>query len=575
MSRRSKYIILFLFLAVFLVLIPLVAFFHAVKVAIPSGGKRMAVVLELHGSFLEYQPYFSPGMFFGQKEPTLTELLTCIESAGRDRRVESLVLKISQSGAGAAKCEEIREAIHRFREGGKNVLVFSRMMANNHYLMACSADSLFMPPSGYLLLTGASSSAVFLKGTLEKLGISPNIHRIEDYKSAAEMFTEKERTPASKEMVEWLLEDRFSRLVEGIAEERGRDVREVRSWIDRGLFSPRRAVERGLIDGIRYWDQIRDSFEGRGVTLVSAAEYTRSAGSPVSMGYGPKVAVVHAQGTIVSGRSGFDPVGGLLMGSETIAKALRRAREDDRVRAVVMRIDSPGGDGLAGEVISREVELTSREKPVVVSMSDVAASGGYEIAYRADRIIAMPGSLTGSIGSITGKMNYRDFYNKLGITKDETGIGEKALMLSDYRDFTEAEWGVVEEEHWEFYTNWIRDIARFRGMSVGRVDSLAGGRVWSGRQAFERDLVDGLGGLQEAVEVACQLAGVEDSERVALFHYPKRLSLLQLILSGDILVDYISYRIHRAVGESLWIGDGLFLMRVAPGFWVPRRSARG
>ena len=190
---------------------------------------------------------------------------------------------------------------------------------------------------------------------------------------------------------------------------------------------------------------------------------------------------------------------------------------------MILRVDSPGGDGIAGDMISREVELTSKEKPVVVSMSDVAASGGYEIAYRADRIIAMPASITGSIGSITGKMNVRGLYNKLGVTKDEIGTGKNSLIYSDYRDFSDDEWALVREEHWAFYRSWIEEIARFREMPVDSIDSLGRGRVWTGTQAVATGLIDGMGGMRSAVSAACELAGIADSSRVVLVHYPQRV----------------------------------------------------
>jgi len=562
MTRRGKYLILLLFLIIFLVVIPLVALVNWFTTGLPTGFGRVAVVLEMHGSFPEYPPSISPGIIFGRRIPNLTEITSCIERAADDEQVEALVVRIFPSGAGVAKCEEIREAIHRFKESGKQVVTFSPVLVGHHYLIACASDSIFMPPSGYLMIPGPASSAVFIRGTLEKLGISPNIHRIEDYKSAAEFFTEKERTPESREMAMWLLDDIYSRFVSTVASNRVRGEDTVRTWIDRGLFSPQRALADGLIDGIRYWDQVRDSFNDADIRLVQSTEYMRSASTS---GLGPRVAVIHAQGSIVMGESGFDPVSGQIMGSETVIRDLRRARQNNRIRAVILRIDSPGGDALAGEMISREVEITSKEKPVVISMSDVAASGGYEISYRAGHIVAMPGSITGSIGSITGKLNMRGFYNKIGVTKDEIGIGEKALMESDYRDFTDAEWRVLKEEHWEFYRNWIEEIARFRDMRVGAVDSLARGRVWTGYQAVEKGLIDEVGGFDRALEVACELAGIEDPSGVTLVHTPKRVTLLQALLSRGFLEDATSYLIHRALHSGIFPQRGLFIKHVVPG----------
>ncbi|HVO77090.1 MAG TPA: signal peptide peptidase SppA [Candidatus Bathyarchaeia archaeon] len=560
MTERSKRLILVLFLLGFLVVIPLIAIVTWGPSAKPVSGSA-AVVLDIEGEMLEYHPTFTAGLFFGKREMTLTDALACINEAARDQRVKGLVLKIYPSGAGVAKCEEIAQAVDRFRKSHKPVIAFSPVLEGHHYLIACAADSIFMPPAGYLIIPGPASSAVFVRGALDKLGIRPNIHRIEDYKSAAEMFTEKERTNKSRAMTERLLGGIFEHYVADMAAGRRCSEDAVLSWIDRGLYSPERALDSGIIDGVRYWDEIEASFEDKGVELVEARDYLRDARAAGLAG--PHIAIVHAQGLITMGESGYDPMNGLTMGSETIIEALRAVREDDNVKAVILRVDSPGGDGLAGNMISREVELTAKEKPVVVSMCDVAASGGYEISYRADQIVAMPGTITGSIGSITGKMNARGLYNKLGITKDEIGTGRNSLINSDYQDFSPEEWDLVKEEHWAFYRSWIEEIAGFREMSVDSVDSLGRGRVWTGEEAAANGLIDGVADLNGAVGVACELAGIADSSRAALVHYPRRVSIFQEILSRNFLEDAVSYAIHEALVRERAGWGGLFLRHVA------------
>lgn len=563
MTKRWKQLLLLLFLVLFLVVIPLMAFFGLFKGGIQIETGKRAVVVDVRGSMLDYGPHFPAGIILARRENTQTDVLAAIDKAARDKRVEALVLRVFPSAAGTAKCEEIRDALHRFRKTGKRVITFSPMLFNHHYLIACASDSVFMPPGGYLLLSGPASSATFVRGTLDKLGITPNIHRIGRYKSAAEFFTERERTPESREMTERLLDDFYTRFVETVAMDRAVGEDTVRAWIERALFSPQSALRDGLIDGVHYWDQIAAVFHDDSIDLVRSREYLRPAGS-FSPG-APRVAVIHAQGRIMMGESGIEPMEGLTMGSETIIRELRRARTSSRIKAVILRVDSPGGDALAGEMISREVEITSRTKPVVVSMSDVAASGGYEISYRADRIVALPGSVTGSIGSLLGKMNMRGFYNRIGVTKDEIGVGEKALIYSDYRDFSAEEWDVIREEHWAFYRNWIADIARYRDMTVEAVDSLGRGRVWTGGEAIERGLIDGLGGLDRALAVACELAGIADPSRVVLVHFPERLSLLQALLSDDFFDSVIGYTLHAALRRVAGGGEPLFLHRELPG----------
>jgi protease-4 len=551
MKRSRARLLLILFLLFFLVIVPFLALIGIVSTRLPSRAGSVAVIADVKGNFPDYTPYFAPASFLGKREPNMTDLLTCIEKVERDDRVEALILKIYPSGAGIAKCEELADALLRLRMKGKRVIAFSPILVGHHYLAACAADSLFMPQSGFLVIPGAVSRAVFMRGMLDKLGIMPNIHRIGDYKSAAESLTETERTPASREMAKWLLEDIYGRFVRDVAGRRGVDPATVEDWIDRGLYGPERALADGLIDGIRYWDEVVGTLQDEEMRIVGMYEYLDASSSAYAGALDPRVAIVHVQGQIIMGDSGLDIMAGATAGSETVSRALRKARENSSVRAVILRVDSPGGDALAGDIISREVELTSQVKPVVVSMSDVAASGGYEIAYRADRIIALPGSITGSIGSITGKLNWRGFYNKIGITKEEMGIGDKALIFSDYRDFSEAEWRVIEEEHWAFYRNWIEDIALYRDMRVGEVDSLARGRVWTGDQAMERRLVDETGGVRLAVEIACQLADIDDPSRVTLVHMPKPMTFLQSILSGGFVRNLIAYQLNAFIGGAL------------------------
>ena len=542
MTARSKGLILALVLVVFLVVVPIIAITSWNPPA-PALGGRSAVVLDIGGEMLEYHPGFSPNLVFGKRSMTLTDFLTCIEEARVDPRVKALVLRMSPSSAGPAKCEELEDAVGRFTEAGKLVVAFSSMLTNYEYLVACASDSIFMPPAGYLIVIGPASSAAFLRGSFDKLGIRPNIDRIGEYKSAAETYTRTKHTPPAREMTERLLGGYYRGFVSGIAEGRGVGEDTVRAWIDRGLYDPERARDEGLIDGVRYWDEVERIFDDKDIDLIEAPYYLRLRHDGGSL-TGPRIAVIHAQGLLTAGESGFDPFNGLTMGSESIIDELRKARENRSIKAVILRIDSPGGDGMAGDMISREVEVTTREKPVVVSMSDVAASGGYEIAYRASEIVAMPGTLTGSIGSITGKMNLRGLYDKLGVTKDEIGTGRMSLLYSDYSDFSDEEWKTIREEHWAFYRGWIRQIARFRHMTEAEVDSLGRGRVWTGLEARENGLIDAVGGLDRAVGVACKLAGIADSSRVVLVHYPRKVGLLQELMSRNILGDAIAYAIH-------------------------------
>ena len=569
MKRSSARLLLILFLVFFLVVVPLLALVGLFSTRMPALDGSVALVANVRGEFPDYTPYFAPSAFFGKREPNMADLLECLRRAGNDDRVETVVLKIYPSGAGVAKCEEISGAINRLQAAGKRIIAYSPILSGHHYLMAAAADSIFMPYSGFLAVPGASSRAMFFRGTFDKLGIRPNIHRIGDYKSAAESLTERERTPESREMAQWILQDIYGRFVFGIADRRNVEPGTVEGWIERGLYNPERALDEQLIDDVRYWDLVTASLEEEGMRIVEMCDYLASSTSMYAGVLEPKIAVVHVQGEIVMGDSGFDMAAGGTAGSETIIRALRKARDDNSVKAVVLRVDSPGGNAFAGDMISREVELTSNVKPVVVSMSDVAASGGYEVAYRADRIVALPGSITGSIGSITGKFNMRGFYNKIGITKDEMGIGDKALIFSDYRDFSEAEWRVIEEEHWAFYRNWVEDIALHRNMRFGEVDSMARGRVWTGDQALAKGLIDETGGQYRAVEIACEMAGVEDPSQITLLHLPRPMTFLQSILSGQFVRSIVAYSAHTMLRDFTAEDDRMMLKHELEEGFVP------
>jgi protease-4 len=262
--------------------------------------------------------------------------------------------------------------------------------------------------------------------------------------------------------------------------------------------------------------------------------------------------VVHAQGTIGGRKSGANPVLGVMMGHETVVADLRRARKNDKVAAVVFRVDSRGGEALASDLIGHEVERTAEIKPVVVSMVDVAASGGYHIAYRASKIVADPLTLTGSIGSINMKPNLKGLYDKLGITYDFVTKGPMALMYSDYRNFTPEEKDRFQKNHWDGFNHWLRDVAEHRGMTFEEAEKLAHGRVWTGRQAKANGLVDELGGLDKAVAIAKDLAGIPEEEPVTLLHFPKKKGWLNLFFGGGSdSQSFLNWALYRFVQDDL------------------------
>jgi len=531
------------FLAVFLSLVVILAIVAGISLSRIGGGKvaikdHSYLVIDVYGRILEYDPPTSVmGEIFGTKPETLQRILDNLEKARVDKRIDGVILKVSASNtAGLAKLQEIREAVKRVRKSGKKVLCYTDSMDKWAYYLAASCDSIFAAPPAYFTFMGFGTTSEHVKGTLEKLGIKPNIHKIKDYKSAAEMVTRKNMSKYARENREWLLNEFWDIFVQALKEDRGIDEARVVELMKHALFTASEAKEAGLVDRLYYWDELEETLKQKGdkkLRTVSSARYAKVDPAKLGLKGKKKIAVIHAQGTIGGRASRLDPLLGPMMGHETVCAQFRKAREDKDVVAVVFRVDSPGGESLTSDLISRELEVTRKKVPVVVSMVDVAASGGYYISYKADKIVADPMTITGSIGSISGKFNMKGFFDKLGITYDFVTKGPNALLMSSYRDFSKEEWKIFTENHWADFNRWLADVAEKRGMSFEEAEKLAHGRVWSGRQGKNNGLVDELGDLSRTIEIAKELAGVPADEKVTLVHYPGKKSFLDMIFSSE------------------------------------------
>jgi len=513
------------------------------------------LVIDIYGEMLEYSPPVNiMTEITGGEVETLQRILSNLRKAEVDERIAGVIMKVSATnGAGRAKMEEIRNALDRVRGAGKKVYGYSDSMDRNAYYLISACDSIFMPVTGYIRVTGFSATSMHVRNMLDKLDINPQIHRIKDYKSAAEMILRSDMSDSARANKEWMLEeywDMFSRAVE---EDRGITESKLEDIMEMATFSVEKARELGLIDSVMYWDEIENMLKGDDDNLKTIGQKSYAKISPRTLGLKgrKKIAVVHAQGTIGGRKSKTDPMMGLMMGHESVISQIRKARENDKVAAIVFRVDSPGGEALASDLIGHEIEVTTAVKPVVVSMVDVAASGGYHISYRADKIVADRMTLTGSIGSISGKMNISGLEKKLGITHDFVTRGPNALMYSPYKDFTERQWEIYKDEHWDGFNHWLRDVAEHRGMSFERAERLAHGRVWTGRQGKHNGLVDEVGDLYRAVELAAELAGLEEGEQVTLVHYPIRRSLFEKIMSGGSFTATARYVVYRFIRDDI------------------------
>src|SRR3984957_6184754 len=479
----------------------------------------------------------------------LPDLLDGLKRAAADDRVRALVVKVGGSRIGLAKVQELRDAVLDFRQSGKLAVAWSEsfgdfVRGNGPYHLATGFDRIYLQPSGTVGLTGIAVEQVFLHGALERLGIDFQSAKRDEYQTAADRLTETGFTARAGEAAARLAESVTEQLAAAIAAGRGLTVEQSRALLGRGPFLAKQAVSEGLVDGLLYRDQVYEQVRkeaGADTTLLYLQRYqrTHSIGDlPRRLGSGVReltpgqsgrfVAMIYAHGAIRQGRSGRGGPGGGGMGSDTVAAALRAAAADEGARAVVLRVNSPGGSAIASDVIWREVvRVRAAGKPVVVSMGDVAASGGYFIAAPADVIVAQPGTITGSIGVFMGKPVLRELFGRVGLSTDSVADGAaNATMFSAARPFSDADWSRINEWLDAVYADFTEKVASGRRMDVGRVHELARGRVWTGADAVANGLADQTGGMREAIAVARLRAGLPDDAPVR--SYPRFGPLDQL-----------------------------------------------
>jgi protease IV len=470
----------------------------------------------------------------------LSDVLEGLKRARQDDRVRALVVKVGGGRIGLARMQEIREAVSAFRESGKLTVAWSESFGefthgNVPYYLATAFDRIYLQPSGTLGLTGVAIEQLFLHDALAKAGIAFQAAKRYEYKSAADNLTERAFTPAAREAAERLAASVAEQITTAIAERRGKTADEARALLDRGPFLADDALAEGLVDALGYRDEVYADVRkeaGPDAILQYVARYQRTHALTERARKLPNprerfVAVIYASGPIRQGRSGRSPLGGSSIGSDTVASALRAATSDDRVRAVLLRVNSPGGSAVASDTIWREVVRTrAAGKPVVVSMSDLAASGGYYISMAADVIVAEPGTITGSIGVITGKPVLEEALGRVGVTTDSVSVGSGAAMFAPTHPFSEEEWQRLNTWLDAIYRDFTEKAASGRRMTVEQVHEVARGRVWSGADAARNGLVDELGGIADAAEIARRRAGLPAGAPLRAF--PRQSPLDQL-----------------------------------------------
>lgn len=527
-TRGTRFVVWFLLLATF-VSLGVVALLVLAVGQEPQIAPKSTLVLRPTGDL----PEVLPDVVFGARgELSMRTYVELIRKAKADPRIAGILLEPGGLDSPYwAKVQELHEALRDFRLSGKYVHALLSESGDREYYLATAADRIYLVPSATLNLTGVATYEVFLRGTFDLIGTYPDFIHIGDYKTAINTYLEKTFTPAHKEMTESLNRDQYAQLVRAIADGRQKREDEVRAMIDDGPFQPEDALRLGLIDEVAYDDELDDvNPDLTNPHLVEAADYVNVSWNAAGVTRHSTIAVINAVGVINSGRSGFDPVNGSVVGSDSIVEHIREARANPAVRAIVLRVDSPGGSSTASDIIWRELVISrSPTRPIVVSMSDLAASGGYYIALGGDVIVAQPGTLTGSIGVYTGKFVTTGTLAKLGVNIEGSSIGKRAEMDSPDRRFSADERAKVEASMQAVYDQFVERAAESRHMPPEKIDAIGQGRVWTGEQAKARGLVDQLGGLYKAIDIAKQRAGIPAYEEVDLLTYPRRRSVLEVI----------------------------------------------
>lgn len=505
----------------------------------PGVPKQVLLEVDLEREVVEYKPDDPVAQAVLGGAVPLRDLIEGLEVAAEDERVGALVARVGAVPMGLATAQELRDAVLAFRASGKRAFAFAETFGefgpgNTSYFLASAFDEIHLQPSGDVGLTGVLMESMFVAGTLEKLGLVPRMGQRYEYKNAMNMLTEKAYTPAHEEAMRAIAASWHRQIVAGIAAGRGRGEEEVRALLDGGPYLGPQALEAGLVDSLAYRDEVWEKAEaavGESVKRLSLGKYLERAGRPHRAG--SAIALVYGVGGVARGKSDLNPLTGeFTMGSDTVAQALRDAVEDDDVKAILFRVDSPGGSYVASDTIWHEtVRARAAGKPIVVSMGDVAGSGGYFVAMAADKIVAQPGTITGSIGVLGGKFLTEGLWSKLGISWDEVHVGEGGSIWSGLADYDAAQ--LAQREAWldRIYLDFTSKVAEGRGRAREEIHEIAKGRIWSGEDALARGLVDAVGGMDVALRLAREAAGLAPDAAIELRLFPKPKTPLQALLA--------------------------------------------
>ena len=505
------------------------------KGAVPQ---KAILEMDLEKGLVEDVPQDSLAQLMMKGQTTVRDVVDTLERAANDKRVAGIVVRVGASGMGMAEAQEIRDAVQNFRSKGKFAYAWAETFGewspgSNSYYLASAFDQVYLQPSGDVNLTGIMMQGQFVKGTLDKLGVRFRGDQRYEYKNAMNTFTETKFTPAHKEAMEKVMNSWYGQIVRGISQSRNIPEDQLRVLVDKAPFYGQEALDAKLVDGLKYRDEVYGEAKkkaGNDAELLYAHKYLERAGRPHTKGQ--TVALIYGVGGVNRGKSGYDPLfGDVSMGSDTVSAAIRAAVDDKNVKAIILRVDSPGGSYIASDTIWREVVRAKQAgKPVIVSMGNLAASGGYFVAIPADKIVAQPGTITGSIGVLGGKAYAKGFFDKIGISFDEVHAGANATVYSMTEDYTPQGWQRLQAALDRIYGDFTTKVAEGRKLPKERVLQIAKGRIWSGEDAKALGLVDELGGFPVAIKFAKQAANIPDEQDVNLKVFPERKGFFERIM---------------------------------------------
>jgi len=526
--------IVFAGLAVVIVGVALARFGSRRPVSIANNS---TLVLQLEGDVPERAPIEFSLPFLNEEQPlTVAETWQVLRNAAADSRIKALVLEPRGMSVGWAKLEEIRDDILTFKKSGKPVYAYLRGAGTHEYYLASAADRVFMSPEDDLDVKGLRAELIFAKSTLDKLGVSLEFQHVGKYKDAPDMFTKTSSSPETREVINLLLDQLYGDFVNTVAAGRKKVPAEVRTLIDNGPFVGKEALNGGLVDALVYEDemygQLQDRLKLGNLNKVAEHDYVRAPAANLGVEGPTRIALLVGEGDITRGSTN-DRGADTGITAAGMVRLLRQVRDDSSIKAVILRIDSPGGDGIASDDILHEAKLLSQKKPTVISMSDLAASGGYFIAMTGDPVIAYPDTETGSIGVFFGKLNLRAFYDKIGLNKEIFTRGRFADIDTDYKPLNDQQRAKLQTELEGFYSGFVQRVADGRKRKYDQIEPLAQGRVWTGAQGKDNGLVDELGGLDRAVEMVKQRAKIGASEKITLVPYPPRRNVLEMLLNRE------------------------------------------